>query len=32
MAVHVNIEFISKTLKEATEERGGINLYIFLDK
>lgn len=32
MAIHVNIEFISKTLKEAADERGGINLYSFLEK
>jgi hypothetical protein len=32
MAIHVNIEFISKTLKESADERGGINLYSFLEK
>jgi hypothetical protein len=32
MAVHVNIEYITKTLQEAKNDRGGINLYIFLEK
>ncbi len=31
MAIHVNIEFISKTLDQSSDERG-INLYNFLDK
>lgn len=32
MAIHVNIEFISKTLEAAKSNRGGINLYTFLEK
>ena len=32
MAVHVNIEFISKTLQQAKDDKGGINLYSFLEK
>ena len=32
MAIHVNIEFISKTLQQAKDDRGGINLYSFLEK
>jgi hypothetical protein len=31
MAIHINIEFISKTLNQVADERG-INLYNFLDK
>ncbi len=32
MAIHINIEFISKTLNNSASERGGINLYNFLEK
>jgi len=32
MAIHINIEFISKTLEAAKGDRGGINLYTFLEK
>lgn len=32
MAIHINIEFISKTLQSAQDDRGGINLYSFLEK
>tara|TARA_B110000211_G_C14093299_1_gene560831 strand:+ start:14503 stop:17043 length:2541 start_codon:yes stop_codon:yes gene_type:complete len=32
MAVHINIEFISKTLNASASEGGGINLYNFLEK
>ena len=32
MAIHVNIEFITKTLQATTENNGEINLYSFLEK
>lgn len=32
MAIHVNIEYITKTLKDTAGDSGQINLYSFLDK
>lgn len=32
MAIHVNIEFISKILQDSYQDNRGINLYIFLEK
>lgn len=32
MAIHINIEYISKTLQDSYQDKGGINLYIFLEK